>query len=170
MKKVTSPKGIQLPDFFLPLIVVQSIWTLKFKFCTPHSATLVTQTILLIKFSLQPNKKLYNPLPPLNTKVPSATLVLPYNILLKQYQRIMKSSLNTKLLYKYNNKIARSLVKNSPAPLGAEGGVCNVSCLECSINIMVILYNISIPGYLNINMVSPGLSEQCASFIYYFFT
>ena len=44
----------------------------------------------------------------------------------------MKSSLDTKLVFKYNNTIARSLVKNSPAPLEAEGGVYSVPCLECS--------------------------------------
>ena len=47
-------------------------------------------------------------------------------------QRIMKSSLNTKLVFNYNNTIARSLVQNSPAPLEAEGGVYNVPCLEYS--------------------------------------
>ena len=59
-------------------------------------------------------------------------MVLPYNSSLKQFQRIIKSSLNTKLVLKYNNTIARSLVKNSPAPLKAEGGVYSVSCSEYS--------------------------------------
>ena len=44
----------------------------------------------------------------------------------------MKSFLNTKLVFKYNNTIARSLVRNSPAPLEAEGGVYSIPCLECS--------------------------------------
>ena len=44
----------------------------------------------------------------------------------------MKSSLNTKSVYKYNNTIARSLVKNYPAPLETEGGVYSVPYLECS--------------------------------------
>ena len=44
----------------------------------------------------------------------------------------MKSSFDTKLLYKYYKSISRSLVKNSPASLEAEGGVYSVPCLECS--------------------------------------
>ena len=32
---------------------------------------------------------------------------------------------------RYNNTIAHWLVKNSPAPLEAEGGVYSVPCLEC---------------------------------------
>ena len=63
---------------------------------------------------------------------PSNTLVLPNNNSLEQFQRIMKSSLNIKLIFEYNNTIAQSLIKNSAAPLEAEGGVYSVPCLEYS--------------------------------------
>ena len=39
----------------------------------------------------------------------------------------MKSSLDTKLIFEYNNTI----VKNSPALLEAEEGAYSVPCLEC---------------------------------------
>ena len=77
-------------------------------------------------------ESLLDPPPPLDTEEPSATLVLPYNSSFNQFQRIMKFFLNTKLVFKYNNTISRSIAKMSPAPLEAEGGVYSVPFSECS--------------------------------------
>ena len=69
------------------------------------------------------NKQHFYNLPhPLDAKEPSTTLVLPYNSLFNQFQRIMKSSLNTKIVFKYHNTIAQSLIISSPAPLEAGEG------------------------------------------------
>ena len=81
-------------------------------------------------------KKFCNPPSPLDAEEPSATLLLPYNSSLKQFQRIMKSSLNINLVFKYNNTVARSLIKNSPAPLEAERGVYSVPVWNAQINFM----------------------------------
>ena len=75
------------------------------------------------------NKKLYIYPPPLEAEEPSNILVLLYNNSLKQFQRIIKSFPNTKFVFKYSNTIACSLIKNSPAPLEAEGSVYSVPCL-----------------------------------------
>ena len=76
--------------------------------------------------------KFYNPPPPMDTEEPSNILVLPYNDSLSRFQYIMKSSCNTKLVFRYNNTIGRSLIKNSPVPLVTEGGVYSIPCFECS--------------------------------------
>ena len=83
------------------------------------------------------NKQHFYNLPhPLDAKEPSTTLVLPYNSLFNQFQRIMKSSLNTKIVFKYHNTIARFLIKNSQAPLEIEKVLTVSPVWNAMINIM----------------------------------
>ena len=67
------------------------------------------------------------------------------------------SSIYTKLVFKYNNKKARSLIKKISAPLEGEGGVYSVPCLECSDKYYGDL------GYLGLSMmwlISPDKHES----------
>ena len=90
-----------------------------------------TQSILLIKFSLQPKKSFITPLLPSIQRYHQLhwcclTIVRSISINVLWCLPLIQNL--------YSSTITRYLVKNSPAPLEAEGGVYSIPYLECSNN------------------------------------
>ena len=110
------------------MFVVLSIWSLKIQLLHTIFSNLGYPKYIIDQVFSAAKKKI------VDTEESSATFVLPYNSFLKKFQRIMMSPFNTKLVFKYNNTISRSIAKMSPAPLEAEGGVYSVP--NAPINIM----------------------------------